>query len=146
MTATTYYAGTPGTYKVWLTPEGWAVVYLISDTEYRDTGKIYASRNSASSAASRLNHPVRNAVKKTGICEGYWDGYTLVVAETESDCGMYDDGESWETKGGYTLYIKVGDMPSHFSKTFDTVEEVETYINRESAFPLNCGWHSVEGE
>jgi hypothetical protein len=134
----------PNTYKAYHGLDnngkvGWYVMFLDSKGQSRpvDGGKIYPHRQNAYARVKRLNHPVKHAIKKTGACEAYYDGYTLSVCEGEDD----------ETgKDVYTLSVQVGYMPPHFQQDFKTVEEAEEEIRDRSAMPLYLDWTSVDPE
>lgn len=136
---TTIFVGhTPGTYKAYLAIGGWGVMFLDKDgnTRNADGGKIHKHRQNAYRRVDRLNHPIKHAIKKTGICEALWDRYTLVVRENENE----------DMQDVVTLYVKVGDMPPHSEQNFKTVEEIENYLRDESQFPLYLDWCKVETE
>lgn len=135
MTETIFVGHKPDTYKAYKTVGGWSIMFLDrnGNTRNADMSKVYPNRQNAYARVKRLNHPVQHAIKKTGCCEAYHDGYTIVVRENESGY-----------KTVYTLYVKVGDMPPHSEQDFDTVEQVEDEIRDRSAFPLYLDWKAVK--
>lgn len=138
MADTIFVGHKPGTYEHYKTIGGWGVMFLDKDgnTRNADGGKIYAKRQNAWARKDRLNHPIKYAIKKTGICEALWDRYTLVVRENEDEDG----------KDIVTLYAKIGDMPPHWERDFKTVEDVEAHLLDDSQFPLYLDWKKVETE
>jgi hypothetical protein len=98
---------------------------------YVDGRNSYSKKQSAYRRADRLNHPVKYAIKKTGMCEASWDNYNLVVAQEDE---------------GYSLKIQIGGMPPHYTQDFLTVDAVEEEIRERSAMPLYLDWRAVEGE
>jgi len=135
----------PNTYKAYKgldhSKSDWGILFLDGkgNTQNAKGGKRYADRRNAYRDADKLNHPIKHTLRrrKAIAAEAYFDGYTLVVREDEDDT---------TGKTVYTLSIKVGDMPPHFTKDFLTVEAAEDYIRDETSFSLYLSWEKVEGE
>lgn len=138
--AETIYVGhMPNTYKAYKTIGGWVINFLDRENNLRpaDGGKIYKSSTNAYTRVARLNHPIRHALKKkTGICEAWWDRYTLVVRE--------DENERFEAV--FNLSISVEAMPPHYSQDFPTVDAVEEELRERSQMPLYLDWTAVKTE
>ena len=57
-------------------------------------------------------------MQDTGVAETWYDGYTASVREDEDEDGIPE----------YRLTIQVGKMPSHFSRGYRTLEEVNAEV------------------
>lgn len=70
---------------------------------------------------------LQDALQETEMAETYYDGYTAVVREEDL----------------YVLTIQHGGMPPHFSKRFETLEDVEAEMTTTHATqPIR--WSPVE--
>lgn len=124
----------PNTYKAYKTIGGWSIMFLDGkgNTRNVDGGKIYPNRQNAYARVKRLNHPIAHAIKKTGMCEAYFDGYTATVCDENSD------------GSGFSLNIQKEGMPSHYPKGFATIEDIETEMRDHSFFPVSVEWKAVK--
>jgi hypothetical protein len=133
MADTIFVNHTPNTYKAYKTIGGWSIMFLDHQGNSRnvDGGKVYPNRQNAYARVKRLNHPIKHAIKKTGMCEADWDGYiALVIGEDE----------------GFSLHIQQGGMPPHYSKGFKTIEDVEVEMRDHSFFPVDVIWKAINPE
>ena len=136
MADTIFVGHQPNTYKAYKTIGGWGVMFLDDNgnTRNADGGKIHANRQNAYARVKRLNHPIAHKIKKTGVVEAYYDGYTVSVREDEDE-------------KVYTLSIGKEGMPPHYQQDFKAVEEAEAEIRDHSHIPLYIDWRAVkEGE
>lgn len=138
MSETIFVGHEPNTYKAYKTVGGWAIMFLDTNGNTRnvDGGKVYPNRQNAYARVRRLNHPIAHALKKTGVCEAYWDGKTISAREDENE----------RLEDVVVLSISEGAMPPYFQQDFASVEEVERYILNETAFPLYIDWRKVDPE
>ena len=128
----TIYTQEPGKYHVQKTVGGYVVVFIENENTSRnvDGGKVHKNRQNAYKKADRLNHPIKYALKKTGMAAADFDGYTVGVNEEQE---------------GYSLYIQKEAMPPHFSTECATLAEVEKEME-ESFFPKTVHWYKVNPE
>lgn len=141
MSTTIFVNHTPNTHKVYHGSGdngkvGYYIMFLDKDGNSRNAkgGKIYKHRQNANRDCEKLNHPIKHAIKKTGQCEAYHDGYTATVTDYT------------EEREGYLLSVQVGQMPPHYSQRFNSVEEVEQEMRDRSAFPVTVIWSPIKPE
>lgn len=77
------------------------------------------------------------ALDSTGIAEGYRNGLTVVVREDE-DVETYEDI--------YVLCYKDGEMPPHFFRHFQTLEEMASYLQAEFGNGIFDTFMAIEPE
>lgn len=111
---------------------GWYVMYLDKDgNSHQPENTVYPHKKNAYRRARQLNYPIKHAIKKTGLCEAYFDGYTAYASQEDE---------------GYSLKICKDGMPPHWSGDFATVDEIDAEMKNNSFFPRTVQWRSLDPE
>ncbi|SRR6266568_1464623 len=129
-------------YKPYKTIGGWVVYYLSDRYTMRnvDGGKLHKNRQNAYAKAKRLNkslpQPLDTVLHGADVAEYEFDNYIIAVGD-----------RSYKGEEGYNLTVAKEALPPHINKDFNTLEEVEEYLNGTLGYTKGARkWTATERE